>query len=470
VKIHIFFCLLFTALFGSEFSYYLDSFDEKHSQISLNEGGVWEVGYWYLSVVSQWDKGDQIDLSYGGYGTNTICFTNQSKGETAWGKLHDLGKGPLLLKRQMEDFSKESLLLVFSNGAIFKAPKGSYQKNNPFVFFKGQNPAHLWDVHTGAMFEATFLGFEQDPTSRSILHLEQNLKKEIIGQDRAVETVTSSIYNKMTGLCEKDKPVGVFLFIGSTGVGKTALCKALTEYLYNNPLHLTRFDMCHFNSEYTITRLIGSSPGYVDSDKGGQLSNALMRRPQSIILLDEMEKAHDEIRKFFLPIFDEGSFCDARDRPVHCQDAIFVMTTNICSSKVYELALKGLSQEEILSEIEPELIKNLSPELYARVEPVIFNPITQEVAEKILAKELTKYVERLKKEKEVTITIDDSLLTVIKEKAFSNELGVRPLKKWIEKLIVRPVSKIFIFEEVTCGNRLILSWDEEKSSVAIEIM
>lgn len=300
-----------------------------------------------------------------------------------------------------------------------------------------------------------------------VLNIESRLNKKVLQQPGAVKAVTTAIQIYEAGIKEKNLPVGVFLMLGPTGVGKTELAKALNADLYKDPLAMLRFDMSHFTSKEDGTRLIGSPPGYMDHAEGGQLTGPLRNNPKRVVLLDEMEKAHPAIHKMFLPVFDEGYIQDADNKRVDCNTAVFIMTSNLCGPEIADLFREGKSAEEILALIEPELMRHLSPELYNRVEPVVFEPLRPETMRDLVNLMTNSLVARVKIQKKVKLIIDDSLKEYLAVKGYHPLLGARPLKKLIEKKVIYPLALSILIDGVHPNLTIIMKYNEKTDSVDV---
>jgi ATP-dependent Clp protease ATP-binding subunit ClpA len=226
--------------------------------------------------------------------------------------------------------------------------------------------------------------------------------------------------------------------------------------------------MSHFTESHSINRLIGSPPGYVNHEEGGQLTNPLLNNPQTIVLLDEIEKAHPHVIKTFLPIFDEGFIVDTKSNFISCSETIFIMTSNLCSDEIVHFYNLGYSSEEILEAIEPYLMKVLSPELYNRVEPVLFRPLAKETMYNLVELMLDKVEKKLLMEKQIQIYIDDSLKDFLVENGYHLFLGARPLKKLIEKRVLSNLAYNIIKNGIESGSHIILFYDKDTDSVIME--
>jgi ATP-dependent Clp protease ATP-binding subunit ClpB len=288
---------------------------------------------------------------------------------------------------------------------------------------------------------------KDDPTAfkmDNILDLEKNLNEAILGQSFAITEVTNNLISYQAGINDPNKPIGVFLFAGPTGVGKTQLAKELSKALLGSEVQMTRFDMGEYATEATIWTLIGSSRGYLDSHKGGTLTEAVRNRKNSIILLDEIEKAAPEVRKLFLSAFDEGRITSGTGEVFNLNSSLFILTTNIASEEILELSNNNLDNVSILRQIEGRIAAYLSPELYNRVTPIIFKAIPYELYPKIIDRELYLISKRLLKLKQLQLTFDPSVNQYLFESLKSNHLGVRPLKRLIEQQIIGNLSRFIV--------------------------
>lgn len=263
--------------------------------------------------------------------------------------------------------------------------------------------------------------------------LEARLKKKIFGQDRAIKETASAIVRYAAGINDPRSVVASLLFSGPSGVGKTELAKQLSVELYGDLSHFIRINMSEFSEAHTISRLIGSPPGYLGYGDGGQLSNALEKNPYSIVLLDELEKAHPKVLKLFLHIFDEGIFTSSTGTVIDCRSAIFICTSNILASEIADLHCKGFTCTEIADVLRPYFITHLSPELFNRLTFIVFSPLNEEAAIAVIDRLLVELRDRVKMSKGISLIFDPSLINFFAQSGVDPELGARPLKRMIDR-------------------------------------
>ncbi|HEV8053010.1 MAG TPA: AAA family ATPase [Parachlamydiaceae bacterium] len=280
--------------------------------------------------------------------------------------------------------------------------------------------------------------------AEKLLRLERELEKRVVGQDLAITAISDAIRRSRSGLGDPHRPLGAFLFVGPTGVGKTELAKALAEQLFNQEDALIRLDMSEYMEKHSVSKLIGSPPGYVGYDEGGQLTEALRRRPYSVVLLDEIEKANPDVFNILLQIFDDGRITDSKGRTVNCKNAIFIMTSNLGSDQLLaqmEHSKKALSKEALLAILEPILKAHFRPEFLNRLDDVLpFLPLRKEDMEKIVNIQLENLVKRLK-DRQVTLKWTDEVVKKLAEDGYDPFFGARPLKRLIQSDIVNMLSK-----------------------------
>ena len=278
--------------------------------------------------------------------------------------------------------------------------------------------------------------------TKRLLNLESELRKRVVGQGRAVELVSDAIRRSRAGIGDQNRPIGSFLFLGPTGVGKTELAKSLAEALFDDERSMVRIDMSEYMEAHSVARLLGSPPGYIGFDKGGQLTEAVRRRPYSIVLLDEIEKAHQDVFNVLLQVLDDGRLTDGQGRTVNFTNTIIIMTSNVGSEKIIE-------SKEINKDLEQKLLDDLRhyfrPEFINRIDDIIvFNKISKENMKLIVATQLQKLVDELKTTKNITLEITDNAKNALTDQGFDTNFGARPLKRLIQKEILNKLAKELI--------------------------
>lgn len=283
-----------------------------------------------------------------------------------------------------------------------------------------------------------------------LLHLETELEKRVVGQTFAVTAVCDAIRASRAGLGDPQRPMGVFLFLGPTGVGKTELAKALAEQLFNKEDAIIRLDMSEYMERHTVSKLIGSPPGYVGYDEGGQLSEAIRRRPYAVVLLDEIEKAHPDVFNILLQIFDEGRLTDSKGRKVNCKNCLFIMTSNLGSDQLMR-AMEGgkkLTKEQVLETVEPVLKAHFRPEFLNRLDEVLpFLPLQEKDMIKIVDIQMRGVSKRLS-ERHIKLTFDQKVAEHLAKEGYDPVFGARPLKRMIQQEVVGPLSKGILEGEI----------------------
>ena len=273
-----------------------------------------------------------------------------------------------------------------------------------------------------------------------LLQMEDIIKKRVIGQDEAVTAIANVIRRSKAGLNEQGRPIGSFIFLGPTGVGKTELARALSEFIFNNEKMMVRIDMSEYMEKHSVSRLIGAPPGYVGYDEGGQLTEAVKRRPYSLVLLDEIEKAHPDVFNILLQLLDDGRLTDGKGKTVNFSNTIIIMTSNLGSDIIQEKS----GYEEIKNEIDDLLFKYFKPEFLNRIDEIItFRPLDKEMIKMIAVLELAKLEKQLGSAG-IKTEISESALNKLAELGFNPALGARPLKRVIQKEIQDPLSSMIL--------------------------
>lgn len=451
------------------------------SKIVLEDGSSWVIGWWYSGKIYDWKEGDRLEIYFDTTTvSNNVEIVNVDRAITVWGQLNT---SPFIDKYEQIAIIPNSTndpdcyrKIVFKSGWVFKHERQVAAtwnvKDKIYIFHnkKSNMSFDLWNITKGEIsFDWTLINFERQRDAEKIrlnelLELESKLNRRVLSQPEAAQAVTASFLNYSVGLKDPRTPIGVFLFLGPTGVGKTEMAKVLTDEIYKTQQNLIRFDMSHFTEPHSLSRLIGSPPGYINHEEGGQLTESIKLRPNSVVLLDEIEKAHPSVRKAFLPVFDEGYIKDSKDITVECSNVVFIMTSNLCSKDITELFYMGYDADEILQIIEPQLLEALSPELYNRVEPIVFHPLREDTIDRLVDLMLADVVKMLKTKKNMDLTIDDSVREYLSIHGFHPTLGARPLKKLIQKKVSATLSLAIIKESIPDGSALSLVYSEDDDS------
>ena len=286
-----------------------------------------------------------------------------------------------------------------------------------------------------------------------LVHLEAELHKRVVGQDEAIEAVADAVRRSRAGLQDPKRPIGSFIFLGTTGVGKTELAKALAEYLFNDENMMTRIDMSEYQEKFSVSRLVGAPPGYVGYDEGGQLTEAVRRKPYSVVLFDEIEKAHPDVFNILLQVLDDGRLPDNKGRVVNFKNTIIIMTSNLGSafiqSKFDEMKRKNDSEKEKILEdtkngVLDMLKKPIRPEFLNRIDDIImFQPLNKEEIEQIVRLQINAVVKRLAAQ-EVTLHVNDDAIELIARAGFDPEFGARPVKRALQRLLLNDLSKALL--------------------------
>ena len=310
-------------------------------------------------------------------------------------------------------------------------------------------------------------------------NLEDSIKEKIIGQDTAVEAVVNAIQRNKTGLKDPNKPIGSFIFLGQTGIGKTQLAKSLGEELFNNKDSLIRIDMSEYMEKFSVSRLIGAPPGYVGYEEGGQLSERVRRKPYSVVLLDEIEKAHPDVFNMLLQVLDDGYLTDSVGRKIDFKNTVIIMTSNIGTRKLkdfgtgvgFDTEYKRNDENKLSSEIlKKSLSKKFSPEFLNRVdEIVVFNALSHVEIEKIVKIELNNFKDRLKSV-DYNVKIDNKVIKFLSIKGYDKEFGARPIKRAIQKYLEDPLAKKIVNSEIKKGDKIEITHLKDAEILNIKVL
>ena len=288
--------------------------------------------------------------------------------------------------------------------------------------------------------------------------LEEKIRQKIFGQDEAIRETTNAIVRYAAGVNDASCPIASLLYCGPSGVGKTELAKQLCLELYGKQSHFIRINMSEYVEAHSITRLIGSPPGYIGYDTGGALTNRLLQNPYSVVLLDEVEKAHPKVLKLFMHVFDAGYLTSSSGQDVDCRNAIFILTSNIAASEIADLFAAGLTHHEILESLQPYLMDILSPEMYNRLDCMVFSPLSATIFEQLVRKILGELKSRIFRSKGIEVLFDDSLVNYLKIYTIDPKLGARPLKRIVEKELTTVIAHAIIESDCSSGDCVLCSY------------
>jgi ATP-dependent Clp protease ATP-binding subunit ClpB len=289
--------------------------------------------------------------------------------------------------------------------------------------------------------------------SQKYIDLENSLRRRVIGQDAALRAVADAIRRNRAGLSDPRRPLGSFLFLGPTGVGKTELAKALAEFLFNDEKALARIDMSEYMEKHTVSRLIGAPPGYVGYEEGGQLTEAVRRRPYSVVLFDEVEKAHPEVFNVLLQTLDDGRLTDGQGRVVDFRNTIIIMTSNLGS----DLILEADTMDDVRKDIDSLLKTRFKPEFLNRIdEIVLFERLSEPMIRSITDLRLAELASRLA-ERSIAIEINPEARDFIAAEGYDRRFGARPLKRAIQALLENPLARSMLAGEIREGDRVLVT-------------
>lgn len=301
---------------------------------------------------------------------------------------------------------------------------------------------------------------------QKLINMEEILHKRLVGQDEAVELVSDAIRRARSGLKDPKRPIGTFLFLGPTGVGKTELAKSLAEFMFNDEDALIRIDMSEYMEKHNVSRLVGAPPGYVGYDEGGQLTEAVRRKPYSVVLFDEIEKAHPDVFNIMLQIFDDGRLTDSKGRTVDFKNTLIIMTSNIGSDVILEDSLKALGSESDFEDTKEKVLDILKsrfkPEFLNRIdETIFFRALTLQQLSKIVDIQ-ADYLRRLLKDQEIELEISDDAKELLATRGFNPVYGARPLKRVIRQMVENPLSKELLKGKFMRGDKLLIDVKDDE--------
>ena len=289
---------------------------------------------------------------------------------------------------------------------------------------------------------------------QKLLTMEDRLRQRVIGQDEALEAVANAVRRARAGLQDPNRPVGSFIFLGPTGVGKTETARALAEFLFDDERAMVRLDMSEYMERHAVARMIGAPPGYVGYEEGGQLTEAVRRRPYAVVLFDEIEKAHPDVFNVLLQILDDGRLTDSKGRTVDFKNAVLIMTSNLGSREIQEVEDDENEVHEAVTQV---LREHFKPEFLNRIDDiVIFHRLSRDQIAKIIDVQLER-LRAMLHERNISLTLDDSARELLAREGYDPNFGARPLKRAIQTLIQNPLALKLLRGEVQPGQNIVVS-------------
>ncbi len=304
-----------------------------------------------------------------------------------------------------------------------------------------------------------------------LLHLEDELHNRVVGQEEAIRAIADAVRRSRAGLNDPRRPIGSFIFLGTTGVGKTELAKALAEYLFDDENMMTRIDMSEYQEKHTVSRLVGAPPGYVGYDEGGQLTEAVRRKPYSVVLFDEIEKAHPDVFNILLQVLDDGRLTDNKGRLVNFKNTIIIMTSNMGSNVIRDnfAAMTAENRDETIEKTKAQVIEMLKqtirPEFLNRIdETIMFTPLNEAEIEEIVGLQI-EGIKKMLAKNGVQLEVTPSALRYLAEEGYDPEFGARPVKRAIHRLVLNQLSKDILAQKVDKDNPIVIDTDGDKGLI-----
>lgn len=412
----------------SEIKKLLSELTEEYTQLDLH----WQNEKKLIDAIKQSNK--QIDQLKQEAAIAERNLDLQKVAEINYGKIPDLQKKITQSQNELSTIQKDQQIL-----------KEEITK---------EDIARVISRWTGIPVEKMLLS-----ESKKLLEMETVLANRVVGQTQAIQAVSSAVRRSRAGISPESKPIGSFLFLGPTGVGKTELAKALAHFLFNDENMITRIDMSEYMEKHSVARLIGSPPGYVGYEEGGQLTESVRRHPYSVILFDEIEKAHSEVFNVLLQVLDDGRLTDSKGRTVNFKNTVIIMTSNLASEKILLHSDDSKKQQEAVNQA---LVATFRPEFLNRLDDiVIFQPLKEEQIETIVNLQIEEVRKRLQ-QKQIEIEISKSALHELAVQGFDGVFGARPLKRVIQNKILDELSMQIIENKITAGDTVTIGYDQQR--------
>ena len=308
-----------------------------------------------------------------------------------------------------------------------------------------------------------------------LLHLEEELHRRVVGQEDAIAAVANAVRRSRAGLNDPRRPIGSFLFLGPTGVGKTELAKALAEYLFDSEDAMTRIDMSEYMEKHSVSRLVGAPPGYVGYDEGGQLTEAVRRKPYSVVLFDEIEKAHPDVFNILLQVLDDGRLTDNKGRNVNFKNTIIIMTSNMGSSLIRDNFAKMTDEnhdetvEQTKNQVLEMLKQTIRPEFLNRIDEIImFTPLNRVEIEEIVGLQIRSVQRMLEHSSGIRLEITPKALSLLADEGFDPEFGARPVKRVIHRKVLNELSKDILAQKVDRSRPIIIDVNDDATDIVFK--
>jgi ATP-dependent Clp protease ATP-binding subunit ClpB len=303
---------------------------------------------------------------------------------------------------------------------------------------------------------------------QKLVHMEENLRHRVVGQEEAVRAVSNAVRRARAGLKDPNRPMGSFIFMGPTGVGKTELARALADYLFDDEHAMIRIDMSEYMERHAVARLIGAPPGYVGYEEGGQLTEAIRRRPYAVVLFDEIEKAHPEVFNVFLQILDDGRLTDSKGRVVDFKNTVIIMTSNVGSQYIHEASKGNLAEEDMRRAVEQELQQKFRPEFLNRIDDlIVFHSLTLAQIKQIIEIQL-RHLEKVIRDRGLTLEISDSAKEHLAHEGYDPAFGARPLKRVLQREIIDPLAIRLLEGKFKAGDTVFVRFMDGELDLALE--
>lgn len=432
--------------------------DELRTQWEKEKSGVGDIGLLQKQLA---DVKHEFAQKY------AAIREKQAKGEVVesdYQKLSELDQRTKMLEKQLEATEKEDSEEKETTNDSSSNAATSEKHIQRRLLRKEVGPEEIAEVVSA--WTGIPITRMMEAERAKLLVMEERLHQRVVGQDEAVEAVSNAVRRSRSGLQDPNRPIGSFLFCGPTGVGKTELCKALAQIMFDDEAAMVRFDMSEFMEKHTVSRLIGAPPGYVGYEEGGVLTEAVRRRPYAVILLDEIEKAHRDVFNILLQVLDDGRLSDNQGHTVDFTNTLLVMTSNIGSSAIQEITAAGEGEESMREAVESALSTSFLPEFLNRIdETIIFHPLGKAEIERIVRLQVKRLQKQLE-EKDLILEVSETAIAAIAMQGYDPQYGARPLKRVIQRKIQNPLAVELLKQDFQPGSRILVDFQDDDFTFA----